>query len=322
MKQAILLLTIVISSLLATAQQDVQYTNFMFSKVNFNPGYTGLGEGICLNALARQQWMGYKGTDNEGGAPNTYYFAVNSPVKLLMGGIGLTVTKDQIGFENNTSVRLAYAFHLNVGDGVLGLGLQGGFMNKQIDFTKFRPIDLNDPSLMGGGVESSMSFDLAFGAYYKTTDYYVGLSASQMQGLWGGQAEFSTQLASPEYKSHYFLTGGYLYQLPMAPTITINPNILVKTDFASAQYDINVLAWYNNQMYAGVTYRPTDAVSVLAGYRIESGLLDGFMAGVSYDVTTSAMNAGTAGSFEIYMKYCFNIVIPPKPSKHGTVLYL
>jgi type IX secretion system PorP/SprF family membrane protein len=294
----------------------------MFSKLNFNPGFAGMGDAICLNALARQQWMGYKGSDNESGAPQTYYFAAQSPVKMLFGGVGLTVVSDQIGFEKNTSVNLAYSFHLNLGPGKLGLGLQGGFNNKQIDFSKFRPTDPGDPILQSSGNESAMNFGLSFGAYFKTNDYYAGISSTQMQGLWGSQAQFADNVASPEYKGHYFITGGYFYQLPMAPSITLNPNILIKTDFASAQYDINALAWYNNQMYAGVTYRPTDAVSLLAGYRLENGALSGLQAGISYDFTTSQMRKGTSGSFEIYLKYCFNIVIPPKPQKHGTVLYL
>jgi len=322
MKKLILLLCIVFISGAAVAQQEIQYTNFMFSQINYNPGYAGMGDGICSQALARQQWMGYKGTDEEGGAPNTFYFSLTSPIKFLFGGIGLIVTSDQIGFENNSSVRLSYSYHLNIGQGVLGLGLQGGFINKQIDFSKFKPVDPSDPLLQSKAVESAMNFDLAFGAYYKTDNYYAGFSSTQMQGLWGSQAEFSTKIATPEYAGHYFLTGGYYWQLPMAPAFTLNPNVLVKTDFASAQYDINVLAWYNNQMYAGVTYRATDAISVLAGYRVEDGFLRGLSGGISYDITTSAMNVGTAGSFEIYLKYCFKIVMEPKPQKHGTVLYL
>ena len=74
MKKLILLLSIVFISGVTVAQQEIQYTNFMFSQLNFNPGYTGMGDGICAQGLARQQWMGYKGTDEEGGAPNTVYF--------------------------------------------------------------------------------------------------------------------------------------------------------------------------------------------------------------------------------------------------------
>jgi type IX secretion system PorP/SprF family membrane protein len=322
MKHLLLTLSIVLISMLAMAQQDVQYTNFMFTPLSYNPAVAGLSDKICISGLARQQWMGYKGTDNETGAPNTYYFGIQSPVDILRGGIGFSITKDQIGFEDNTSIRLAYSYHLNIANGVLGIGLQGGFMNKQIDFNKFRPIDLDDPLLQSKAIESAMNFDLAFGAYYKSENFYAGISSTQMQGFWGSQAEFASKIASPQYKGHYFITAGYSYQLPMAPSFTIVPNVLIKTDFASAQYDINALAWYNNQLYAGVTYRATDAIAILAGYKKEFGRDSELQAGISYDVTTSAMSSGTSGSFEIYARYCFKIVIPPKPQKHGTVLYL
>ena len=325
MKQFLLMVSIVLISGLAVAQQDVQYTNFMFSKFNFNPGFAGMGDGICVNGLARQQWMGYKGTDGEGGAPSTYYFAAQSPVKVLLGGIGVVVTKDAIGFENNTSVRLAYSFHLNIGSGKLGIGLQAGFLNKQIDFTKFRPTDDSDPLLQGGN-ESAMGFDMAFGAVYKTDKYYAGVSFTQMQNIWNAEAEFASgndNLANPDYINHTFITGGYFYQLSMMPTITLNPNVLVKiAGTSSAQFDLNMLAWYNKQVYAGVTYRATDAVSVLAGYKVVNGALKGLMGGLSYDITTSKMSSGTSGSFEIFLKYCFKIEIPAKKEKHGTVLYL
>ncbi len=325
MKQFLLMVSIVFISVLAVGQQDVQYTNFMFAKSNYNPGFTGMGDGICINGLARQQWMGYKGTDGEGGAPATFYFSAQSPVKLLLGGIGVTVVKDEIGFESNTSVRLAYAFHLKLGEGNLGVGLAAGFLNKQIDFTKFRPTDSSDP-LLQGGAESAMSFDLAMGAHYSTDDYYVGLSFTQLQNLWGAEAEFASgndNLANPDYINHTYITGGYNYQLPMMPSIILNPNVLVKVaGTSSAQFDINMLAWYNKQVYAGVTYRATDAVSILAGYKVLDGFLKGLMGGVSYDITTSKMSSGTGGSFEIFVKYCFNIEFPPKSEKHGTVLYL
>ena len=325
MKQFLLVISIMVISVLGVAQQDVQYTNFMFSKFNINPAYAGMSDGICLGGLARQQWMGYKGTDGEGGAPATFYFTAHAPVKFLLGGLGLAVTKDAIGFESNTSVRLAYSFHLELGGGILGIGAQAGFINKQIDFTKFVPTDKDDP-LLNGGSESAMGFDASFGAYYKADKFYAGLSFSQMQNIWDAEAQFASandKLANPAYINHTFITGGYFYQLPMMPSIMLNPNVLVKiAGTSSAQFDINMLAWYNKQIYAGVTYRATDAISVLAGYKMLDGIAKGAMAGISYDITTSKMGSSTAGSFEIFIKYCFNIVIPPKVEKHGTVLYL
>ena len=149
MRHFIFTLTFVIIGMTAFAQQEVQYTNFMFSQMSYNPGYAGSNDAICATGLVRQQWMGYQGTDKNGGAPKTMYLSLNASVDPLLGGLGLTVINDQIGFENNTTVRLAYAFRLNLGSGKLGIGVQGGFVNKRIDFSKFDPTDPNDP-LLGG----------------------------------------------------------------------------------------------------------------------------------------------------------------------------
>ncbi len=332
MRHLILTVTFVLTSIIVFAQQEIQYTNFMFSQMAYNPGYAGSNDAICATILDRQQWMGYKGTDGNGGAPTTMFLSIDAAVNPLLGGLGLTIVSDKIGFENNLSVHLAYAFRLNLGPGKLGIGVQGGFINKQIDFSKFDPIDPNDPLLGGStgpasvGQQSSMGFDLSFGLHYKIQGkLYAGLSTTQMQGLWGGQATFPTSNAgNPEYRSNYFIYGGYYYELPMAPSITLNPNILVKTDFTSTQFDINLLAWYNNQIWAGVSYRATDAVAVLAGYKVlnTGSFIDGLNAGISYDITTSAMNRNSSGTFEIFINYCFKIVPVEHPQGHSTVRFL
>ncbi len=332
MRHLIITLTFVLTSVVLFAQQEIQYTNFMFSQMAYNPGYAGSNDAICATILNRQQWIGYKGTDGNGGAPTTTYLSLDAAIDPIFGGLGLTIISDKIGFETNLSVRLAYAFRLNLGPGKLGIGVQGGFINKTIDFSQFDPTDPNDP-LLGGtggpasvGDQNAMSFDLAFGLHYKIPGkLYAGLSTSQMQGFWGGEAAFPTANAgSPQFRGHYFIYGGYHYELPMAPSISLNPNIMVKTDFTSTQFDINLLAWYNNQVWAGVTYRATDAVAILAGYKVlnTGTFIDGLNAGISYDVTTSAMSRNSSGTFEIFINYCFKIVVPDKPRGHSTVRFL
>jgi type IX secretion system PorP/SprF family membrane protein len=330
MRHLIFTLTFVLTSAALFAQQEIQYTNFMFSQMAYNPGYAGSNDAICGTILDRQQWMGYKGTDGNGGAPQTFFLTLDAAVAPLLGGVGLTIISDKIGFETNMAVRLAYAFRLNLGPGKLGIGLQGGFLNKTIDFSKFDPIDPNDP-LLGGpggpagvGEQSAMSFDLAFGLHYKIPGkLYAGFSTTQMQGLWGGEAAFpKANAGNPEYRGHYFIYGGYYYELGSG--IVLNPNLMVKTDFTSAQFDINLLAYYNNQIWAGVTYRATDAVAILAGYRVPESvsIVGGLKAGVSYDITTSALNRNSSGTFEIFVNYCFKFIHTPPPSGHKTVRFL
>jgi len=299
-------------ALAASAQQEPQYTNFMFTKMAFNPGFAGIEDAICGTILSRQQWMGFQDDEGNNVAPRTNFLTIDALVKPLRGGIGFQINQDQIGFEENISVRLAYSFHLNVWRGKLGLGLQAGLINKNIDFSKFKYRDPGDPLLNSGNIESSMNFDLAFGAYYTEPGVmYAGISTTQLSQ---SVAEFSDQLGSPQYKRHYFIMGGYFYQLPNNPSIEINPNALIKTDFAAAQYDLNVLVHYNKQIYAGVSYRVQDAVALLAGYRVMGGPLDGLNGGIAYDLTTQNLgrNSRSFGSVEIYLNYCFNIIVVPK----------
>jgi type IX secretion system PorP/SprF family membrane protein len=240
MSRKILFLGFMLISFLGFSQQEIQYTNFMFSNMAFNPGYAGMNKAICTQALYRQQWMGFSSSvDGTGGSPEDIYLTIESNVNPLHGGLGFSIIKDAIGFEDNIGVRLAYSYHLNVGPGKLGIGLQFGLINKKIDFSKFTPTDEGDPLLNSSGVETAMSFDMAFGAFYQVEDqFYAGISSTQLPQT---SADFSTTIGNPEYKRHYFLHGGYYYQLPMMPNVVINPNVLVKTDFASAQYDLNAL---------------------------------------------------------------------------------
>ncbi len=322
MKQTLLLPLLLVVSLMGFSQQEAQFTNFMFSQMSFNPGYAGSKDAICFTGLARQQWMGFTDPQGNTGAPQTFYLNGHTNVNFLKGGIGFVLMNDKLGFENNIAVKLAYAFRFNLGPGKMGIGLQAGFLNKTIDFTKFEAHDPGD-ALLNGQQESAMTFDLSFGAYYRIANKLeIGIASTQ---LMESVAEFNSTIASPQYTRHYFIHGGYDYELPMNPNIMIQPNIIIKTDFVSAQYDINVLAWYNKQLYAGVTYRPIDAVSILMG----GEFLPNIRGGISYDITTSQLGSKGSndekrswGTAEIYVNYCFNIVIPPKYERHKTVLFL
>lgn len=324
MKEKLLLLLLVFTGFYAKAQQEAQLTNFMFSQGAFNPGSVGSNDAICFTLLARQQWIGFKSSvDGSSGAPQTFVLLGETNIDKIRSGIGLSIIKDKIGFEDNIGVRFAYAYRLNVGQGKLGIGIQGGFLNKKIDFSKFKPKDASDLLLLGGGKESAMDFSLAFGLHYKIEDkLYAGFSSTQITE---SVSEFkNATLGTPTQKRHYYLYGGYYWQLPNMPELEINPNIMIKTDLAAAQYDINVLGIYNKMVYAGITYRVHDAFAVLGGMDFSS-TIPGLKGGISYDATTSQLGYGknrSAGTFEIWVNYCFKIIIPPTPSRHGTVRFL
>jgi type IX secretion system PorP/SprF family membrane protein len=335
MKRIFTALFLTIISVLAFAQQEAQYTHYMFTNMVTNPGYAGINKQICITTLFRQQWTGFSDTyvdkitgetQTHKGAPQTLLLTVDAPIRALHGGIGVTIIKDKLGFEDNIGAKLAYSFHLNVGPGILGIGAQVGFLNKTIDFSKFNPIDESDPLLTSSSKESCFTTDIAFGLFYNLPGKaYAGISSSQ---LIQSKMKLATTDSS-KLKRHYYLTGTYHWVIPNAPDWELSPYIMIKTDFASTQYDFTAMCKWRNMIWAGVAYRHQDAISILVGaYPFNSPSMKPALAnlriGYSYDITTSALgkNGRSSGTHEIMLGYCFKIEIPHPVTKYINTRFL
>lgn len=299
------------------AQQEAQFTQYMFNQMAFNPAYAGARDAICTNALMRQQWMGFQDEDGNNVAPQTFLVSLDAPVGFLHGGLGATIFQDQLGFEKNIGVKLSYAYRFFLGNGSFSVGAQAGFLNKTIDFSKLKPIQSEDPVLASQAEESSMLTDFAFGAYYFVPDrFYAGISSSQLAQTTGpvGDANF-------ELKRHYYATAGYEYTVPSNPSFEILPSFLVKTDLAATTFDLTGMVRYNNRFWGGLSYRLQDAVAIILGMNYKN-----FNIGYSYDLTTSQLGGlgkvGSTGSHEIMLNYCFKIEIPTYRTSYKNTLYL
>ncbi len=286
-------------------QQLPQYTQYMFTKLALNPGYAGAGNGICVTGLVRQQWVGFKETQtdvdgnstNTNVAPETYLVSVHSPVKVLRGGIGATINQDQIGHFNDISLNIMYAYQTTLGIGDLGIGVQLSLMNHSLDFGKLDPRDSGDPILADKGEETDMYFDAGLGLYYRVPDnYYIGLSVLQLLET---KKPDGTQF---NQRRQINLMGGYEFGFPSMPAIDVLPSIMIKTDGASAAYDLTGILRYKNQFWGGISFRYQDAVAFIVGFDYKN-----FNIGYSYDFNTSAIS--TTGTHEIRASYCFKIEI-------------
>lgn len=300
MLKKLLTLLLIIGATVLYGQQLPQYTQYMFTKNAHNPGYTGYGKGICVTGLVRQQWVGFKETDSEGNstsvAPETYLVSVHSPIKALRGGLGATIVQDQIGHYNDIYLNIMYAYHTTLGVGDLGIGVQLSLLNKAIDFSKLDPLDGGDP-VLGEGEETDMYFDGGIGLYYQVPDnYYLGLSVMQLL------ESNKTEGTKFRLRRQINVMAGYEFNFPNTPAIDVLPSLLIKTDGASAQYDLTGLLRYKNTFWGGVTFRYQDAVALIVGFDYKN-----FNIGYSYDINTSAI--GTTGTHEIRASYCFKIEI-------------
>lgn len=297
MKKLFTIAVLALSLQQAAAQQDPQFTQFMFNKLWVNPGAAGANDAICANFLGRNQWMGFEGH------PQTFMLSADMPISSINSGVGLTFYQDKLGEISTTAVKAAYAYRLKLGTGRLGLGLDVGYLGKSVGMN-LNPLT-PDPTVAAIAGQRAGSFDMSFGAFYSNQKLYFGLSATHLTGQ-----DFKFGSSSIAAAQHFWAQGGYNWAI--SPSFELRPSFVIKTDFASAQVDVNVTAVISNRFWAGLSYRLQDAVAINIGVDIWKGL----RLGLAYDLTTSKINKYSSGTAEIYLGYCFKMEKPAIKTKY------
>lgn len=271
-----------------SAQQKAMFTQYMFNGLVINPAYSALDEALNVTALARQQWVGFKG------APNTQTFTVHSPIKESNTSVGLILMRDQIGeviSENGAFGTLAHRVQL--GDYTyLALGVNAGISKYVGQF-----------SLTGSGSaatdpvfadQNSLRGNFGVGVMLFSEKFYAGISSPFFYYRDLGEASSSPTA----YKPHYLLQGGYLVDL--TDDIKFKPNVLVKyVNGSPVQIDLNANFLLKETLWIGGSLRSMDSFDVLA----EIQLTPNIQLGYSYDFTTSQLSKVEKGSHEVVLSF-------------------
>ncbi|QZE14101.1 type IX secretion system membrane protein PorP/SprF [Halosquirtibacter laminarini] len=296
----------IITIFVAKAQQDPQYSQYMFNMLTINPAAAGEDRFIDAYMLNRIQWSGFEG------APRSTDAGISTQLPLLgqKDGVGLNFNSDKIGYYQNVTVKMSYSYGVVLGGGDLRFGLSLGILNKQFSPEWKDPNFGDDPAIPTEDI-ASVAFDFGSGVYYKHKYYYFAASVSHIN-----QAKFETQGNSLFVNRNYYLSGGGFFGSPWKD-VTLQPSFLYKYDGVVGQLDLSVLATYKGRYWGGITYRPDDAVVVLGGIRLRSGLRIGY----SYDITTSSLGSYSSGSHEVFLSY--RITMAQKRTHHyKSVRYL
>lgn len=310
MKKFIFFIFLACFSLSIKAQQDPQFSQNMFNILSVNPAFAGADKDIFVSAINRQQWVGFEN------APVTTVFNISSPV-TFMGtnhGVGLSILSDKLGFEKNTSMRFSYAYQKKIGESSLNIGFSFGFQNNSLKGEWFVPngdgFTNPEDDLGSAGVDDSqMIFDLGFGIYYKTDNFYVGTSVSHLNKPNIGYNEnIETYLAR-----HYYGMAGYRYELNESWEVL--PSIFYKTDAVISQIDLNTNIRYNKRIWGGVSYRLDDAIVGMLGVLFNNGIQIGY----AYDISTSKI---AKGSHEFLLAYRFNTKLEKRNQKYKSIRFL
>jgi type IX secretion system PorP/SprF family membrane protein len=317
-KKIVLVASVLCISSLAFAQQDIALTHFSYNKMGFNPGATGIDEGLCFSTVMRNQW------DKVNGAPNSVAF--NGEMHLPSfdinhnAGVGLNVTHDAIGFNRQTNLSLSYSHHFEIGPGKLGVGISLGMVNFGLSPTWVPPQTLADAVLPVAS--STAGFDANLGLFYKAPDWYAGISATHIPGSALGVKTGSggTPAASTTYDmaQHFFAMGGYTFKNVAGGNIDVQG--LMQTELTHYSFNINARYIWRDFLYGGLAFRTADAISPMLGVKFVKGQnLRGTWtgwAGYSYDANIGTISKISNGTHEIALKFCYIPIIPITKSKH------
>lgn len=297
------------------AQQAPMFTNYSNSYTCVNPGFGGLSEGVNIMGIFRDQWTGFKDMDGNVVSPQTLLFSGDMPFKILHGGASLSIMKDKIAFENNINVNLGYSYHLDLGPGTLGIGLALNLVNRSVDFSKFKPLNPNDP-IIPTGEKSDMLFDANLGLFWQIPEtFYIGMSVTSLFESKGKNLS-STSSTSASFVGDrtFYLMAGYEYQFNN-PLFVLMPSFCLMSDIASTQINIGAKVFYNNKIWLGVNYRYQESIDAMIGIKIKD-----IQISYAYDINT--MGLAVQGSHEVCVSYLFKLDLDKSPRIYRSIRYL
>ncbi|MDZ4715571.1 MAG: type IX secretion system membrane protein PorP/SprF [Cytophagales bacterium] len=277
------------------AQQDPQFTQYMFNNFYYNPAFAGTDGDMKITGLYRAQWLGYTATYGDGGAPTTLVLSAHTPMARLRGGIGGYVVNDNLGPLTNTEVQGSYAYHRTVKGARLSVGIRGGMISQKVNFDLYRAIDSSDPLLNRKGTETQIRPDFAVGALYRRDKYYVGVGLNHLN-----RASYDFGLTQQnQLRQHLYVTGAYSYDMNF--DVRIQFVAMVKSDFVKSSFDVGAIAYVRNTMWGGLSFRQSDALSMIFGYSL---LQDkSLKLGYSLDYIINDQDAKQATSHEFMASY-------------------
>lgn len=289
-----------------SAQQFPQYSLYMLNPYAYNPAYAGLENTLVANGVYRQQWS------NLEGAPVTVHFNAHLPFYVISSGVGLKVENDVIGAHRTTQAVVSYDYQFELGrTTLLSMGVSAGYMQYSLDGTKLRaPDGVYEPSgfnhmddfLPEGKVNAGTPVFEA-GIFLQTKRLRTGVSTlPAFAPALNITGDNSFQI---EPVQQYFFTASY--RIDVGDYLVVTPSGVAKTDFTETQMEISTVLQWNENIFAGASFRgfgdsDRDAAVILAGFRLNEKTTLAY----SFDIPLSPLKSANRGSHEIMLRYSLN----------------
>jgi len=271
------------------AQQDPQYTQYMYNTLSVNSAYAGSLGHLAITGIYRTQWVGLEG------APNTQSFTLDTPIAKNLG-LGISVVSEEIGPSEEQYLDANFSYTIQSGQThKLSFGIKGGGRVINIDWTKgsHREPDVQ----FRENITNKFLPVVGAGLYWHGERDYIGIAVPNfMTRERYDYDDIADDLVNE--RMHVYLIGGIVFDL--SAHTKFKPAALVKyVAGAPLIADFSANFMFNNALTLGASYRTGDSVSAMASIQITPQ----FLVGYAYDYTTTELQTYNSGTHEIMLRF-------------------
>ena len=291
-----IIILILLGTFSSNAQQDAQYTQYMYNTQVVNPAYAGSRDALSFGLLLRTQWVSLEG------APRTATFTASTPLGALENmGLGLAIISDQIGPSTETNINVDYSYSISTSArSELAFGLKAGMSILDIDYNKLNIADANDPRFQNN-IDNKVQPQIGAGVYFNTDKFYAGLSVPNFLTTQYYDSSSLTDVTSNAVAAerlHYFLIAGYVFDI--SDNVKFKPATMMKVVSGSpGQLDLSANFLINEKFTVGAAYRLDAAMSALLGFQATNQIFIGF----AYDYQATDIEEYSDGSYELMLRF-------------------
>jgi len=240
MKNKIVIIVLGLMCSVAFAQQDAQYTQYMYNTIIVNPAYAGSRGVMSLFGLHRTQWVGLEG------APVTNSFSLNTPINNSNLGVGLSFVNDKIGPTNENTISVDVSYSIQASENYkLSFGIKGTANLFNLDVNKLNLANAGDPQFQN--LSNNFTPNFGAGIYLHSDKTYFGLS---VPNFFESIRYSDNDIAVSKERMNFYLIGGHV--LDLSPTIKFKPAFLAKVvEGAPFQLDVSGNFLINDRFVLG-----------------------------------------------------------------------
>ncbi|MGM8363823.1 PorP/SprF family type IX secretion system membrane protein [Flavobacterium sp. ARAG 55.4] len=288
MKTKLLLISLMFTIVASYAQQDAQFTQYMYNTINVNPAYAGSRGAMSIFALHRTQWVGLDG------APTTNAVSINTPFNNSRLGLGISIINDKIGPTHENTIAADLSYTIPTSENVkLSFGIKATGNLFDLDPDRLTPEQAGDSKLQGFNNKFTPNFGA--GVYLHSDKAYLGFS---VPNFIESNRYDDNDVALFKEKMTYYLIAGYVMDLNY--NLKFKPALLTKmVQGAPLQVDVSGNFMFNDKFTLGLAYRWSASVSAMAGFQVSDALYIGY----GYDLETTKLDNYNSGSHEIFLRY-------------------